>query len=155
MAKNIRIVPSPITGDPYILFENTGESAFGTVKLSVLSDGNLLFSGVNNGDLALFSGNTNLGDDSSTIIYGDMDVDVPFLMAGYGQVINVANKSWDGSSTNVKGPTAPTGQDGSDTQGTKGPTGPTNTGTKGNQGDSFQGPIGVKGTKGIKGINMI
>ena len=47
MAKNIKIVPNPSGGNPYILFTN---SSGDEIRMNVDSDGSLVFSGKTQGD---------------------------------------------------------------------------------------------------------
>jgi len=139
MAKNIKIVPNPSTGRPYILFENsTGD----TIALTVESDGTLVFSGATNEDqLVVFD-----TIDEELRIKSNLQLKGDLSQKGIGSI--TSSGYWKGNSKDLKGDKGLKGQKGID--GNKGLLGDaSDKGSVGSSGDL--GPLASKGDKGIKG----
>ena len=147
MAKNIKIVPNPSGGNPYILFENDNGDK---IAMVVATDGSISFSGATSGDeLVKF--------DSDTLnlrVKGNIRFEDQFVFDGAsGNVTSTidTDQKWKGSpEKGLKGLKGAGGQKGdAQVKGEKGEIGSTgNNGGKGPTGDLHKG---IKGDKGLLG----
>lgn len=103
MAKNIKIVPNPSGGSPYILFTNTNGDE---IQMRVDDDGSIIFSGKTQGDEIVKM-------DADTLNFHvkgniDFDNDINFK----GNLGTDSSGDWVGSDERIKGQKGEVGQKG-------------------------------------------